>query len=235
MGCKVEGCNNKGKLNRHGNRYFPRGFCSPHYKKWAKENKDIIERDNKTITSCSVKNCKGEPPYKKGLCRKHYRRLKKHGDVNSTQYRNEGQTEHPLYNTYSGIKKRCLNNKDKDYKNYGGRGIKICDEWLGKDGFFNFVEDMGYRPKGHTIDRKNCNGDYEPDNCRWADKHTQSINTRVSKHKGVSFHKITGKYRARIFVNGKSEYIGLFSKLEDAIQARKEAELKYLGKTLDYD
>lgn len=231
--CKIKGCTNKGKLNRQGNRYFPRGFCNYHYKKWAKDNKETIEKEKVPIKNCSIDNCKNPPPYRRGMCSVHYRRLRKYGDENYVHHRNKGQTNHPLYHTYGGIKKRCLNENDKDYPNYGGKGIKICDRWLGVDGFFNFVDDMGEKPEGCTIDRINPNDDYKPSNCRWADINTQAINKNICKHKGVGLHKITGKYRARITVKGKSYSDGLFDKIEDAIKARKELELKHLGKLLN--
>jgi len=70
---------------------------------------------------------------------------------------------------------RCA---DRTNKNYGGRGIRVCERWAGYEGYSNFFRDMGPRPAGTTLDRVNVDGDYEPGNCRWADSHTQSRNTR---------------------------------------------------------
>jgi hypothetical protein len=77
---------------------------------------------------------------------------------------------------------RCFNPKCKSYSYYGGRGITICDRWLGcPNGFINFLADMGKRPKGMSIDRINVDGNYEPGNCRWATSKEQASNTRATR------------------------------------------------------
>lgn len=85
----------------------------------------------------------------------------------------------PTYNAWCGMRKRCLNKNYKNFNNYGGRGISICDRWLLENGFVNFLADMGERPSIiHSLDRKNNNGNYEPSNCRWATKKEQDRNRR---------------------------------------------------------
>ena len=90
------------------------------------------------------------------------------------------------YKIYIGIKKRCYNPNSTAFNRYGGRGIKVCDRWL--ESFENFLEDMGDRPsKNHSIDRIDVNGDYSPENCRWADNKTQMRNrknTKIINYKG---------------------------------------------------
>lgn len=88
----------------------------------------------------------------------------------------------PEYATWVRIKTRCSNPKLHNFRYYGGKGIKVCDRWIngedGKSGFECFLEDMGPRPsKDHTIDRKDSNKDYEPDNCKWATHKEQQNNT----------------------------------------------------------
>lgn len=87
-----------------------------------------------------------------------------------------------LYKRYQDIKKRCYNEKCNSYYNYGKRGIKICDEWLGEDGFYNFLNwavKNGYREE-LQIDRIDVNGNYKPSNCRWVDRKTNANNRRNS-------------------------------------------------------
>jgi hypothetical protein len=85
----------------------------------------------------------------------------------------------PSYKIWCYMKTRCYNKNNKDYKHYGGRGIIICDRW--KNSFENFLNDMGEKPEGYSIDRINVDGNYEPSNCRWATQKEQVNNRRTSK------------------------------------------------------
>lgn len=108
-----------------------------------------------------------------------------------------------IYSIYQGMKDRCYNPNNKKYHLYGGRGIKVCDEWLGEQGFIHFMKwalDNGY-DKSLSIDRyPNKDGNYEPSNCRWATYEEQSNNLKTNHlvtykgetHTIAEWSKITG-------------------------------------------
>lgn len=95
----------------------------------------------------------------------------------SKRQRTHGASDTLLYDVWVHMIQRCTNPNHKSYAYYGGRGIKVCDRW--RRSFKAFVEDMGQRPSDElSIDRIDCNGNYEPGNCRWATSEQQSLNRR---------------------------------------------------------
>ena len=132
---------------------------------------------------------------------------------------------HDLYSTWDNMCRRCNNPKHKEYKNYGARGIKVCDRWMDVG---NFIEDM-YPSwvEGLTLDRVDVNGNYEPDNCRWVTNEIQHRNTRdiqsnnTSGFRGVSWDKRRNKWVVSITVNNKQINLGRY---QTALEGAKRYE-----------
>lgn len=130
----------------------------------------------------------------------HWQRLKKNGSLVPKILKNGPRKQYPEeYKAWESMIQRCYNKGNRGYKSYGGRGIKVCDKWVEKPyGFANFIKDMGEKPSYartpnggrpvFSLDRIDVNGDYYPENCRWADWLTQESNkTNSSEIPGVSF------------------------------------------------
>lgn len=135
------------------------------------------------------------------------------------------------FRAWAAMKSRCSNSKDKIYKFYGGRGIKVCDEWISS--FPSFLACLGRCPDGHSLDRVDVNGNYEPGNVRWASDTIQMFNRRIFENNtsgfaGVSVNRYA-KFVAYISCNKKRIHLGTFNTLGDAIAARKKAEIEYFG------
>lgn len=230
--CSVEGCDRP---------HHAKGFCTMHHKRFWRYGDPNYKKKRKGKWEgivCSVDGC-DNPVRNKGMCNRHYL-LARRGVTNPQKMMTkEKLSQHELHHIWKSMKDRCRNPNNKAYKNYGGRGIKVCDRWLGAEGFKHFLEDMGERPVGklpsgrpiYTLDRIDVNGDYEPDNCRWATIEDQAINKRPRSdsqgvHK-VSYHtKGYGPYtywRAYITRNGvhKSK---TFKTKQEALNQRRQWE-----------
>lgn len=97
-----------------------------------------------------------------------------------------GMNRTKIYSVYANIKYRCYNNNHHEFHNYGGKGIVMCDEWLGENGFANFYEwalNNGYK-EGLTIDRLDSDGNYEPNNCQWITRSENTIKSnKICQHR----------------------------------------------------
>lgn len=129
--------------------------------------------------------------------------------------------EHPLYFSWKNMRSRCNSKSHPRYDDWGGRGIKVCQRW---DSFKFFVEDMGPRPEGYTLERIDNHGDYTPTNCKWASKVEQNLNQRVRKDSisGIKGIKKTpvGHYAVRVSNGNKTQKsLGTYATAEDAIEA----------------
>lgn len=90
--------------------------------------------------------------------------------------RGSWKSHRSTWQSWADMKQRCLNPRSHNYHNYGGRGITVCDRWLSS--FQLFFQDMGQKPEGLTLERINTNGNYEPGNCKWANRLDQRRNQR---------------------------------------------------------
>lgn len=153
--------------------------------------------------------------------------------LNIANHTKHGKSDSSEYKTWRAMIERCYDKRNGSFADYGGRGITVCDRW--KNSFENFLEDMGMKEGDkNTIERINVNGNYEPSNCLWASIKDQARNKRKFKNNksgcpGVSYYRRLNKWRVEIGINNSKKSLGYFLELDDAIKARKDAEIKYWG------
>lgn len=106
-----------------------------------------------------------------------------------------GMSDSPTARSWVEMRRRCYAAHRKEYPNYGGRGIVVCDRW--RDSLENFIEDMGPRPEGYTLERIDNDGPYSPDNCRWASRAEQELNKRSNVRHSIFGEMLTLSEAAR--------------------------------------
>lgn len=176
----------------------------PYCQKIFKASMSNIKRGNTMSCGCYQKRRAGESHTTHGLC------------------------EFKDFKVWENIKNRTSNPKAPKYEYYGGRGIKLCDEWLNDpESFIRYIWDLpDYRKPGYTLDRINNDGNYEPGNLRYASRHIQGTNrpmrrTNTSGYEGVEFSKNTLKHwQCIITINKKSIYLGCYETPREAAIVR---------------
>lgn len=195
------------------------------------------------LEDCQVEVC-DKPTQTRGYCGSHYHRLVRYGDPLFSPVPDYSNTDMSLYNVWAAMKRRCDNKNTKSYPLYGGRGIWVCQGW--RESYKKFVNDMGVRPKGMTLDRKDNDSGYTCGSCDdclahgraknvvWESRKTQARNTRKNRYitvDGVSktiaeWTEVRGfKYAATIWDRlrrGWTERDAVMTPVKDMHNSRKE-------------
>lgn len=161
-----------------------------------------------------------------------------HKEIVSKNSTVHGKSSSLAYKSWEMMIQRCTNKNNDNYVGYGGVGITVCEEWI--NSFADFIEDMGERTKGFTLNRKIDPVTLQPykvyskETCEWADTTSQSFDKRMldantSGKTGVC-HTSNGKWRAYISHKGKATHLGTYETYEDAVDSRNKAELLYYGR-----
>lgn len=137
---------------------------------------------------------------------------------------NMGGHKSPTYRTWRSMINRCYREQEDSYRYYGGKGITVCSKW--RESFSAFLEDMGERPDGRTIDRIRSEENYEPGNCRWSDAKTQASNKGMQKNNTSGYKNVIwrkNRWLVLLQVAGEKKYFGSFTDIDLAAKAAEEA------------
>lgn len=189
------------------------------------------------VRICSIEGC-SKKHEAKGFCKMHLTRLKRTGTTDDRPTVLNPVKGTPTHNSWMSMKQRCLNSNTPMYRYYGGRGIKVCLNWMI---YHNFLNDLGEKPEGTSLDRINTNANYSCGhceeclregwkfNCRWATAKEQARNKNSQPNKtGLpGAHRSGKRYRAPAYINGNLVNLGTFDTAEEASLAyfKKKEEL----------
>jgi hypothetical protein len=174
---------------------------------------------------CKIEGCE-DRVHAKGWCQKHYRKWKKYNDPLFTK--RHGYSDHPLYSVWQNMRARCYYSSYNNYKDYGGRGITVCDEWENSAKTFIEWAKTLWEP-GLQIDRRDNNGNYTPENCRFVTPKENTLNRRLlqsnnkSGYCGVHYHIRDKKWIATICINKIHQHLGYFNTAKEAAMAYDNA------------
>lgn len=197
------------------------GLTGQKFGKMTVLGRDTDRQSKRTYWMCQcecgkIKSCRADS-LKQGAIVSCGCKKKAQDKINLVKHHSHKQSGTRLYYSWQDMKKRCYNEGNSRYANYGGRGIKVCDEWKNDfTAFYQWAINNGYT-ETMTLDRINVDGDYEPNNCRWADVKTQ-CNNRTSNIKitignstrtltewceifDVDYKKILARYHRNGFVS----------------------------------
>lgn len=182
---------------------------------------------------CSLDGCGGRLIARE-MCGKHYQEWRKKNRSSTAPIERHGMTESSEYKIWGKMRDRCNNPASTHYRNYGGRGIKVCERW--QHSFLAFYEDIGPRPDpSYSIDRIDNDGNYEPGNVKWATRHEQAINQRVRANRsgftGVYYDSEKKEKQWRAFTRHKNQNyeLGYYSTAEEAYAVYKLARASLLA------
>jgi hypothetical protein len=231
-------------LNNCKQKVMARGLCDKHYQRLRKRGTVADPYRTPWPSECAFLGCSQQVSVKQfSLCWKHYQQRWNGTLGHAKEKESHGMQHSSEYHSWQHMKDRCFNKKHRSYRNYGGRGIAVCERW--RNSFKAFYADLGDKPLPTlSIDRINNDGSYScgkcgecnsngwPLNVRWANDLTQRLNQRMRKtnksgYKNVSWDKTRSLWTVRVKRNSRYVFGGRFDSLQEAVAARDNFLLKY--------